>query len=511
MFSLHNKFLFLFIKVVTPVLGVIFIFSLYLFDMAANEKKTMLYEKAIVVSDILSSIAQQDTLYSSIEEFYKESKKSTVLQVQKIFENFEKKSKINFNYYLLAKEDSKIKFLAYTGKKPKDIVEQKNEFVVLKSLSNTSGVEIGYNHENKKVFIAYARVEGTPWGLVISQPYNEYIEPFQKLTLYMGVTVVFVLFILYIVLSYFEKKNTALIQSSEQRFKSLVESTHNWVWEVDSKGVYTYLSKQIENVLGYTTDELIGKSPFSLMTDEEAQRVGQIFSQHLQKQEPIINLKSTSISKNGLEVILLTNGTPFFSSAGELLGYRGIDKDVTKTTNQQKEIEKLAYYDSLTSLANRKTIMIRLEEEISFAKRNNTISALVYLDLDGFKAINDTLGHTHGDQVLKIVATRLKKCIRDFDVASRVGGDEFILLIRGKEKDCEVCKKHLKELIHRLIMTINQPLEIDSQINYVGASIGIAFIAKDGDNADELIQKADLAMYKAKDKGKNCAVFYESI
>ena len=208
-------------------------------------------------------------------------------------------------------------------------------------------------------------------------------------------------------------------------------------------------------------------------------------------------------------MVLLTNGTPFFNATGQLLGYRGVDRDITDEKNKQKEIEHLAYYDLLTGLANRKTISIRIDEEISYTQRNEIVSALIYMDLDGFKFINDSLGHNHGDKVLQIVAQRLKECIRKFDVASRVGGDEFIVLVRGKDKDYKKCQIVLKGLIHRIINAVNMPIDIENGVNHIGVSIGVAFIPKDGDNANDIIKRADSAMYKAKQMGKNRAVFYD--
>ena len=510
MLNIHNKFIFLFFKVVTPVLVIIFIFSAYLFDIATSEKKTMLLEKAIVVSQTIASIAKRDSSFESLQEFYRDSKKETILHIQSIFKKLEKKSVIKFKYFLISKAKNEIEFLAYSDKKPKNIqINDKNNMLVTKVLETNSGVEVGFDEEGKKVFFAYIQVEDTPWRLIISQSYDEHIEPFKKITIYMIIAIIIVLTFLYKLLSYFERKNTKLIQESEQRFKSLVESTDNWVWEVDTNGIYTYLSDQIEKVLGYSANEIIGKSPFSMMNEDEAKRVGEIFSNILKNQETIENLETKNIAKNGSEVTLLTNGTPFFSSTGELLGYRGIDKDVTELKSKQKEVEQLAYYDPLTSLANRKTISMRIDEEISFAQRNGIVSALLFMDLDGFKYINDSLGHEHGDKVLKEVALRLKSCTRDFDIASRIGGDEFMILVRGKEKDCERCKKHLNGLIKRVISEVNKPINIDDEVNHIGVSIGIAFVPQDGDNADELIKRADSAMYKAKNLGKNRAIFYD--
>ena len=181
-----------------------------------------------------------------------------------------------------------------------------------------------------------------------------------------------------------------------------------------------------------------------------------------------------------------------------------------QTLKQNEEIKILAYYDALTGLANRKTITKRIDEEIHFSLRNATISALIFLDLDGFKHINDSLGHDYGDKVLQLIAKKLKNSIRDFDIAGRIGGDEFIILIRGNEKDTIKSKEQFSVLLNRILENINEPFEVDGMPLHVGASLGVALMPQDGEDSSTIIKHADSAMYKAKNSGKNRAVFYDS-
>ena len=181
-----------------------------------------------------------------------------------------------------------------------------------------------------------------------------------------------------------------------------------------------------------------------------------------------------------------------------------------QTLKQNEEIKILAYYDTLTGLANRKTISKRIDEEIHFSLRNGTISALIFLDLDGFKHINDSLGHDCGDKVLQLIAKKLENSIRDFDIAGRIGGDEFIVLIRGNEKDPGISKEQFSVLLNRILENINEPFEVDGMPLHVGASLGVALMPQDGEDSNTIIKHADNAMYKAKNSGKNRAVFYDS-
>ena len=499
--NFNYKFSLLFAKIVLPVLLTIFIFSSFIVEQASKEKKDMLFEKVLSLASMISSMATFDN-----------NAKATLSQVQATFDMLQKRDTLLFEYLVAKKTDDHIEFIAYSSqKKPPSIKLSDKSFAIpmRNALKGYSGVEIGHDYHGQKVFSAYMDIPNTSWGLVLKQPYNEHVAPFKENLTYMIIIIIIVLIVLYYVLRFYELRNNKLIKNSEDRYRNLVESTHDWIWEVDANGVYTYTSDKIEDILGYKAEDIIGKTPFDFMNEEEAKLLSNKFAEIVESEAEIVNLENKSMHKDGSEVVFLTNGTPFFSITGELIGYRGIDRDITELKKKQNQVEQLAYFDMLTGLANRRTMSTRIDEEISYASRNNSTSALIYLDLDGFKYINDSLGHTHGDKVLSIVADRLKESIRDFDIAGRVGGDEFILLIRGKEKGSKRCKIQLNIIIDRILKNINEELDIDGEINHIGASLGVVFLPQDGKDADELIKHADSAMYKAKSLGRNRAVFYD--
>ena len=295
----------------------------------------------------------------------------------------------------------------------------------------------------------------------------------------------------------------------EHHFQKLIESTDNWVWEIDSNGIYTYSSSQVYNLLGYTNKEIIGKSPFDLMKETEVLKVKDILEHLIKNKANIVDLENINNHKNGNEVVLLTNGSPFFDEDGNLSGYRGMDKDITLAKQNQKKIEELAYFDVLTHLSNRSMCLKRIDEEIEYSQRNSTLSALLFIDLDGFKYINDSLGHHQGDEVLVIVAQRIQKEIRNFDIAGRIGGDEFIVLMRGAKISTDTLQQQIDTLVKRIIESINQPITIQNITHHLGASIGISIIPKDGHSSAEIIKHADSAMYHAKKNGKNRAIYYQ--
>ncbi len=159
------------------------------------------------------------------------------------------------------------------------------------------------------------------------------------------------------------------------------------------------------------------------------------------------------------------------------------------------ELDFLAYHDSLTSLANRQLLADRTEHALSHAKRHGFGAALLFLDIDRFKIINDTLGHEAGDEVLSFVAKKIKKVIRDDDTLARLGGDEFVILLENIESS-----QHAAQVASKIIEASSKPILIDSKRLSVTVSIGIAMFPQDGDTYQKLIKNADTAMYQAKNR-----------
>ena len=176
---------------------------------------------------------------------------------------------------------------------------------------------------------------------------------------------------------------------------------------------------------------------------------------------------------------------------------------MTEIKKSREKVEYLASHDVLTNLPNRTVLDERLEQAIARASRFNQLGALLFLDLDHFKEINDSLGHFMGDELLRNVAQRLQDTCRKQDVVSRFGGDEFIIIFEDIQKTEDVHLK-AKELLHALI----SPFRIQNHTLNISASIGIALFPKDGDTVKDLIQKADISMYQAKNSGRNQYQFF---
>ena len=174
----------------------------------------------------------------------------------------------------------------------------------------------------------------------------------------------------------------------------------------------------------------------------------------------------------------------------------------------ETHIQRLAFYDALTDLPNRRLLLDRLDREIARARRHNTYGAVLFIDLDNFKILNDSLGHQVGDQLLVQVAQRLKSCIREEDTAARHGGDEFVTLLPADHEDLQKLTDRVMSLSERIREDMNRPYNLDGYVHHISPSIGITFYSMDSESPDVVLKQADTAMYSAKARGRNTISFY---
>jgi diguanylate cyclase (GGDEF)-like protein len=207
--------------------------------------------------------------------------------------------------------------------------------------------------------------------------------------------------------------------------------------------------------------------------------------------------------RNGQYRILESNASPLFDEAGALIGFQGVDRDITERRQAEERIEFLAHHDALTGLPNRILLRDRFEHAVAVSERTRSRVAMLYIDLDNFKVVNDTLGHAAGDELLLEVVARLSHCTRESDTISRQGGDEFILLLNNIS-DLETVERIANDILAQLA----DPVEVNGHVVNAASSIGIAIFDDDGRDFDSLLQKADAAMYNAKEAGRNTYRFY---
>lgn len=290
------------------------------------------------------------------------------------------------------------------------------------------------------------------------------------------------------------------LQRAEQHFRLLVEGTVDYaIFMLDKDGFIVSWNPGAERILGYRKIEILGRNLSVFFTPEDQE-----------KGEPIRKLKQTMLEGRAEEDSwrVRKDGQRFWCTgvmgalhdeAGHLQGFVEIMRDNTERRLAEQNTFYLANHDPLTGLPNRARFLDRLHEALINADRDTSRVAVLLLDLDRFKAINDSLGHHAGDQLLKMVAQRLLKCIRETDTVARLGGDEFVVILT-RLKSLTAAEL----LADNIIKEINRPYQIGNHSIKSGASLGVALYPQDGKDAGELLQKADLAMYRAKSTGRNC-------
>jgi len=422
------------------------------------------------------------------------------------------------------------------------------------------------------------------------------------------------------------------LQTSEDRLKDLVETISDWVWQTDKNHVFTYSSYKVKEILGYEPSEIVGKTPFELMPEEEACSISEIIHNFAAYHMPFSFIENINLHKAGHLITLETGGVPILDKNGNLCGYRGVSRDisgrklaeeallesestlrgffnanaiqmsvielkdddfiycmpnkriaelyglgleemngksakelgysdqllrhwvelfryclhnkepmsfeyefpyknmthwyqcsispiydsisarprfsfaavdVTERKQAEQDIQQLAYFDSLTGLPNRTLLNDRLNQILVQSKREQKQVGIIFLDIDSFKWINDTLGHAGGDKLLQAVAERLKMRLRASDTFARLGGDEFVIVLSAVHHEQDV-----SHATQDIMNALSLPFELGGQEIFITASIGIAIAPLDGVDVDSLLKNADTAMYAAKDAGKNNYKFF---
>lgn len=296
-----------------------------------------------------------------------------------------------------------------------------------------------------------------------------------------------------------ERKQAAdALIASETRFRDVVNAAGEYVWEVDHDWRYTYLSRRIESILGCPCATLLGRSPLDSASPEFTAAVAAFIDDKRSRPAPFMDFEYVSISASGNSVWLLISGTPIFDAGGQLLGYRGVGQDISERKRYEARIEYLATRDTLTALLNRGAFQKELEAAVAALGDGSAMLAFLFIDLDRFKTINDSLGHPTGDELLRVAAKRIEDCLGADETVARFGGDEFGVLL-----------KHIGDYggaiitSEKIIGAIAQPYRIGNYVLDVTCSIGITLCPHDGRSLEVLLRNADTAMYEAKGQGGN--------
>jgi diguanylate cyclase (GGDEF)-like protein/PAS domain S-box-containing protein len=298
------------------------------------------------------------------------------------------------------------------------------------------------------------------------------------------------------------EEETESLYSSEEKFRQLSALAPVGIFQLNLDNHITYVNNRWIEITGIDQPLVNLEHWLGRIRLEDRRRALKAWSE-LAKNHQSFVVEVGFEKEDGSVTWSIIEASALYDSKGVVYGYMGAISDITDLKNAQLQMEHLAFYDPLTSLSNRRLFKDRLSKAVAESKRRGSFIALLFLDLDQFKRINDSLGHDAGDQLLVEVARRLKECVRDSDTVSRIGGDEFTVLLTDIDSSHGV--HHIAE---KILLSLSMPVQLNNQEVINTVSIGITLAPNDGDDDITLMRNADLAMYQAKAKGRNNFQFF---
>jgi len=305
------------------------------------------------------------------------------------------------------------------------------------------------------------------------------------------------------------RTRTRALAESEEQFRELVQAQSAIVWRANPETLqFTFVSDEAEKLLGYPIEQWLESNTFWVdhMHEEDLKWVPEYCKNETRKLKGH-NFEYRMWSKAG-ELIWFKDIVNVITENGTVKELVGAMIDITEQKISEQEIYDLAFYDALTGLANRRLLLNQLETELSVAKRNAVFGAILFLDLDRFKILNDSLGHHMGDKLLIQMAERINEVLRKEDLAARLGGDEFVIMIKAQDASLELATKNTLIIAEKIRQILEQPYLIDQYEHHSSSSIGVTLFPDHDISAAKLLQQADKAMYRSKEQGRNTISFF---
>ncbi|HEX5338117.1 MAG TPA: EAL domain-containing protein [Gallionella sp.] len=294
------------------------------------------------------------------------------------------------------------------------------------------------------------------------------------------------------------------------RIAAIAFETEEGMLVTDEHAIIIRVNQAFTRLTGYSAEEAVGQNPSMLQSDRQGAEFFQQMWASLHKdncwQGEIWNRR-----KNGEVYPEWLNITAVTGKDGRVTNYVGTFVDFTERKQAENEIHHLAFYDPLSQLPNRRLLLDRLRQAVASGARNETGGALLFIDLDNFKTLNDTKGHGIGDLMLIEVARRLLACVREGDTVARFGGDEFVLLLEGLSEEKTLAAVQAQGVGEKVLETLNQPYHIEGEVFHSSSSLGITLFIDYKEKLDELLKQADTAMYEAKKSGRNTLRFFDPL
>jgi diguanylate cyclase (GGDEF)-like protein/PAS domain S-box-containing protein len=300
------------------------------------------------------------------------------------------------------------------------------------------------------------------------------------------------------------RRASAAIEAGEARFRDVAEASADWIWETDAEGRLVFLSERFAEAMALAPQRFLERPLGDLLDDRDGAAGVIALGQAMEVRQPFRDLRCRVADGTNQRRVLRFAGKPALDGLGGFHGYRGTASDVTAQIAAEERAHHLALHDPMTELPNRELLCQRLEQALAGLRRRDSMIAVLIVDLDRFKSVNDTLGHAAGDRLIKLCSRRLEACVRDTDTVARLGGDEFALIQVGVEGP-----EQARMLCCRLLEALVEPFELDGHEIIVTASVGVALAPDDAEEPGRLLQYADIALYRAKEEGRNTFRFFE--
>ncbi len=286
-------------------------------------------------------------------------------------------------------------------------------------------------------------------------------------------------------------------QAERALFRAMIEQVQDYLYVKDLQGRFVIVNPAVAADFGCEPDDVVGRTDFDFHPKELAVQFHRDEQKIIDSEEPMIAREEFVITPNGNKKWVSTSKQPLRDNSGRVIGIVGIARDITDRKKAEEQVHFMAHHDVLSGLPNRVRLMDRLTKALHRAQRRGSRVVVIFVDLDNFKDVNDSLGHHAGDVVLRTVAKRMVGCIRATDTVARFGGDEFVILLD------DAAKKVTAAVVEKIRTRISEPIIVDDHTFHITCSMGVASYPADGTNAEVLLSNADAAMYRAKANGRD--------
>lgn len=293
-----------------------------------------------------------------------------------------------------------------------------------------------------------------------------------------------------------------------RKLAAIVESSEDAIIGMTIDGLITTWNQGATKIYGYVADEMIGRS-VKILAPEGRQHEMTDLLDIVATGKRISHHETSRQRKDGRQIEISLSLSPIRDSSGLTRGISAIDRDITERKAAEKEIESLAFYDPLTRLPNRRLLLDRMHQALAGSIHSRRMGAILFIDLDNFKIINNTSGHDVGDQILIEVAQRLTRCVREADTVAHLGADEFVVMLEDLSGNSQLAASQAKDVSEKILATLDEPYMISGGVHHNTPSIGVTLFSNPESTVDELLKQANIAMFQAKLAGRNTLRFFD--